>query len=245
MSAWMQTTSGRAIDLLAIDLSRIDVATDVAGPLAAIARFAGQGRPPGPSDRVGGPISVAQHCVLGADALLDETGSATIALAFLLHDAHEAFLGDVTTPTVRALEAHLARVLEHAFGWTAPETVRAAIGNDPLRLAIDGLKAALDAKIHALAGLPARLPPPIAEAVVEMDRRMLDAERRMRLGRVIDPIGAAIWPTAVTDCRPVRLRGPITPWPRKRAANEWMTRFEDWRLTRPAFPTPNCHRETA
>lgn len=238
MTAWMLTTSGRAVDLVDADLSRIDVEADIAWPLAGILRFSGHGRRPA------GGLSVGQHCVLGAEALLAETGSPTVALAFLVHDAHEAFLGDLTTPSVQAIEARLAALLRAALGGDAIDRIGASLGSRaPLRLAVEATKAALDEKIHLLAGLPARLPSSIRAAVAEMDLRMLDAERRLRLPRVVDPIGEAIWPEEVRRARPVRLRGGLSPWPRARVCAAWMERFEAWRLTRPV--TPESLRRTA
>ena len=42
--------------------------------------------------------SVAEHCVLGAIHVYEDTGSAKKALAFLLHDAGESYVGDIPTP---------------------------------------------------------------------------------------------------------------------------------------------------
>ena len=96
---WMQTRSGLAVDLARPDLSAIDMMTDIAIPLSLANRFAG---PTGRLDGAG--FSTAQHSYLGADAVLQETGGDTdAALAFLLHDAHEAFIGDLTAPFVASL----------------------------------------------------------------------------------------------------------------------------------------------
>lgn len=54
-----------------------------------------------------GIYSVAQHSVMGADALAIETGDNTLAGHFLLHDAHEAFVGDVTRPVKELLDQKL------------------------------------------------------------------------------------------------------------------------------------------
>jgi hypothetical protein len=47
--------------------------------------------------------SVAQHSVLVADLLLAQKQPAHVCLWGLLHDAHEAYLGDITTPAKAAL----------------------------------------------------------------------------------------------------------------------------------------------
>ncbi|MDZ7824137.1 MAG: hypothetical protein U5K75_08945 [Ahrensia sp.] len=71
--------------------------SDIAFTLAKIGRWGDR------HDR--NSLSVAQHCVVGADALFKEFGCHRTAGAFLLHDAHEAFLGDIVTPVMQALDA--------------------------------------------------------------------------------------------------------------------------------------------
>lgn len=67
---------------------------DIAHHLALINRFNGA------TDT---PYSVAQHSVLVADLLLARKLPAHVCLWGLLHDAHEAYLGDVTTPVKAVL----------------------------------------------------------------------------------------------------------------------------------------------
>jgi hypothetical protein len=246
MTAWMQTSTGWAIDLDAPNLARLDIAADVAASLAGSARF--NAHREGNRDGAGPIYSVAQHCCVGADAVLDETGSVTTALAFLLHDAHEALIGDLTTPTAEALETALATVLRFVFGLDAPARVRAAIGRDPLAAAIDGLKNRLDHHLHPLAGLPHPLPEAMRKVVQEMDVRMLDLERRQILGETRSHPAARVWPPAVLAARPVRLRGRLRPWPTKRAAAEWLRRFEAWSIRPVAEATrivPTRRRDSA
>ena len=64
---WIQTGTGRALDLMAPTAAMIDLETDVAEALAREPRFGGHVR--------GGPYSVAQHMVLGADAIVAQTGN--------------------------------------------------------------------------------------------------------------------------------------------------------------------------
>ncbi len=239
MTAWMQTGRGRPIDLLAPDLTAIDVAAEIAWPLAGLARFAAHQETNEPEARQ--PIwSVAQHCVVGADAVFAETGSLASALAFLVHDAHEAFIGDLTTPVANALEDHVETVVKFVFGLDAATRIRDAFGQGAAAAAITGLRTRLDRRIHALAGLPVDLPAAMMAIVRDMDLRMLDAERRQILGPVRMAPGEGIWPAAVRQAKPVRLRGPLRPWPRHKAATEWMTRWERWRIrpadTRPQIP---------
>jgi hypothetical protein len=192
----VRTASGRLVSLLDPDPDTIDIETDVAGPLARIARFAGH--------TSCGPYSVAQHSVLGAEALLQETGRADAALAFLLHDAHEAYVGDISTPMVAAIDA--------------------AVGPAGGRLAsdaIEDMKARFDAAIRQAVGCPAPTPE-VAALVRRMDARMLAAEFR-QLFRVND------LPRELREIEPVRLTGAIRPWPWPHAADDWLTCLRRWR----------------
>jgi hypothetical protein len=85
---WIWTVTGKRFRPL--DPREDDVCVeDIAWSLAKICRFGGHT-----------PVhySVAQHCVEGARVLKEETGDPGLALAFLLHDASEAYLGDMVRP---------------------------------------------------------------------------------------------------------------------------------------------------
>lgn len=90
---WMQTRSGVAVDLLNPQEEDIHL-PDIAYALARINRFTGHGK------RF---YSVAQHSVLIAQHLLLTTGERDLALGGLLHDAAEAYLGDISSPLKAAL----------------------------------------------------------------------------------------------------------------------------------------------
>lgn len=62
---------------------------DIAWSLAKICRFNGH---------CFSFYSVAQHCIVGSEVVERETGDEDLALAFLLHDASEAYLGDLIRP---------------------------------------------------------------------------------------------------------------------------------------------------
>lgn len=66
----------------------------IARALGKICRFTGQ---------TSTFYSVADHSVVVAEIVLERTGSKGEALAALLHDAAEAFLGDVSSPLKRLL----------------------------------------------------------------------------------------------------------------------------------------------
>lgn len=116
---------GRVVDLAAVRPE--DVALErLAGPLARINRFAG---------RTPQPWSVAAHSLVVA-SILQPLYSSGIACAGLFHDAHEALLGDVTTPTV-----------EFAGAQSKP------IGPNMLRSCLDIAKHRVDRAIEAAWGV--------------------------------------------------------------------------------------------
>lgn len=88
MTAWIQTFSGIAWNLEAPRADDVRL-VDIAHALARICRFTGHTR----GDRI---YSVAQHSVLVATYV--ELQHPELYLAALLHDAHEAYLGDISRP---------------------------------------------------------------------------------------------------------------------------------------------------
>lgn len=166
---WMQALSsngrGVAVDLVNPTADSISFRT-IATVLARIPRFGGHTR--------NGPYSVAQHCIEGAHAIIRDGHPLLAAAAFLIHDAHEAYIGDVTTPVQKAL-AKLA---------TDGDSDLMLPGRDAgyvVKRAIAELKRRLDAAIYPAAGLPWPLPPHIAAVVKEYDLRMMVTERDARL----------------------------------------------------------------
>lgn len=173
---------------------------EVAAGLSKAARF--NGRPNGPA------YSVAQHSVMGAEAILRETGDSFLAALFLLHDGHEYLLGDWPTPAQNLLAATLESILPY----DAPGVVAAAIAT---------IKASWDRAIYAAAGLPA----PEAwtahqrDVVLSMDARMLGAEARALFGdRAADGVPMA---------RPPLLKGAIRPWGAMKAEERFLELFRD------------------
>lgn len=116
----------------------------IAQSLSRIARYSGL-------NGDDGAYSVAQHCVLGADALAIETGDTLVAGHFLLHDAHEAFLGDI------------ARPVQQCFG-------------SGFRERLAKLKSRWDDVIYSTALLPPPQHFSERHLVTEMDERMLAFE---------------------------------------------------------------------
>lgn len=139
-SAWIQTHSGRKFWPLDPRPGDVDVG-DVAHALANVCRFAGHTKT---------FYSVGQHCCLAAGLARPEH-----ALYALLHDAAEAYLGDIPRPWKRFLYA------DHSMG----------------RLSVKDLeRRLLDAILDGL-----NVPRPSAEAleaVADIDLRLLAAEKR-------------------------------------------------------------------
>lgn len=213
----MALRSGRLVDLLHINANAINL-DEIAERLGKTGRFGNAPR--------GAPYSVAQHCVLGADAIFEETGIAEAAGDFVLHDAHEYVIGDKTTP------------VSGLFVWHAAEKFADLMDDDDedniadMREAVsDGFAAAkahVDKAICEAAGWwPGRLTQP---HVKNMDMRMLLAEMRMLWKDAPEAHDVLAW-CAMTETAlglaPVDIGGP-TPfyrWPRDIAAREWLDRL--------------------
>jgi hypothetical protein len=89
----MLTATGRTVDLLQLDPDDIELA-HISHALARINRFGGLTT-----------YSVAAHSIHVA-AILEEQGHSPLAqLCGLMHDAHEAYLGDVIQPVKELLRA--------------------------------------------------------------------------------------------------------------------------------------------
>lgn len=113
--SWMITRHGQEHHLSGHEAlaNRIDIA-DIACSLAQTNRFNGH---------CIRPYSVAEHSLLVAGLAEREGKSALVQLACLLHDAHEAYTGDQSTPAKQAI----------GLSWTAFEArqcdlVRRAMG---------------------------------------------------------------------------------------------------------------------
>ncbi len=116
---WMQTFTGRAFYPMDPRVEDIDP-LDIAHALSLLCRYGGH---------VNRFYSVAEHCVLMSYAVAPEN-----ALWALLHDATEAYMGDMirplklAMPTYRIAEDHLMKVICDRFGIpaTCPTEVKAA-----------------------------------------------------------------------------------------------------------------------
>src|SRR5690349_636686 len=112
--SWMQTFTGRQFYPLDPRLDEIDP-LDIAHALSMICRYGGHTKH---------FYSVAEHCLLMSHAVAPE-----YALWALLHDATEAYVGDMVRPLkhhmpdYRQIEDNLMEVIAERFGlsgWTMP-----------------------------------------------------------------------------------------------------------------------------
>lgn len=107
------TFSGRALDLLDPQPDQIDI-HDIARALSQINRFNGNTR---------FPYSVGLHSIMAADAMMSIGHTPQARLAALMHDAAEAYVGDISTPVkdllgdnFRDIERHVSAVIYRKFG---------------------------------------------------------------------------------------------------------------------------------
>ena len=157
-------SNGKGLDLLNPRAEDIDFAV-IAEHLAKENRFNGATK-----NRC---YSVAEHSVRCAMAALNACGDRRLAAYLLLHDGHEAFLKDDTTPKKRAL----ATVAHESFGMLAGQVVEA----------FDLLTYRFDVAIHEAADL---LWPPSADmqiAIKKWDLTLFVTEWRDLMGNQAHP----------------------------------------------------------
>lgn len=124
---WMLTSHGREHHLTGagLQLNQPDI-SEIAYALAQINRFCGHAKR---------PYSVAEHSVLVATIAAGEGASTSAQLAALLHDAHEAYTGDVSSPAKWAI----------GLAWDAFESTQQAAVHNAL-----GVRAAMCAHRAAI-----------------------------------------------------------------------------------------------
>lgn len=170
---WTQTISGKKIDLLNLKPEDVDF-HDIAHNLANVNRFCGATKR---------PYSVAEHCVRVHDELAKRGETLPTRLIGLLHDAHEAYMGDIITPVKNAL-AELAGV--------HPKYIHDAF---------DALKWGLDLAIFDAAGLrlTGRYSLPHIKAVLRGSVKDVDAEMMMAERDVLGATPPEPWPGGLEE----------------------------------------------
>jgi len=86
--SWIQTYTGKKFDLLNPTPDMVDI-EDIAHALSMLCRFTGH---------TAKFYSVAQHSVFVSDMLLHQGADNDTAFTGLMHDATEAYIGDLSTP---------------------------------------------------------------------------------------------------------------------------------------------------
>lgn len=185
---WMQTASGRAVTLSRPAPDAISI-RDIAAHLSKICRFAGA---------TSTFYSVAQHSVLVAQLLAAHGPAAQ--MYGLLHDAHEAYIGDIPQPVKNLLNLALGMGAE----WT------------PLY----DLWTGLDATIHERAGLAWPIGANTRAAIRHADLRALATERR-------DLLADARPGTPEWDDLPEPARAAIKPWPWAKAEEKFLETYDE------------------
>lgn len=193
---------GTLADLAAPRPELIDFA-EIASRLARLARFTGAAS----SGGQGMSISVAQHSVMGAQALMAEGESRLTGALFLLHDAHEYAIGDEASPVTTLLAATMEEL--SAGARLIYEAARARI------------KYRWDEAIYGAANLP---PPPdwnrrTQGVIKSMDMRMMAAEAEALFGP------AARHRLPLSSFPTPRIRGVIEPWGAMKAEAEFLELF--------------------
>jgi len=105
-ACWVETAQGKRVDLVNPDPAQIDI-EDIAWSLSRLARFNGH-------TRYFDMLSVGSHSLWVSMYIWERTRSHLFSLYGLLHDAHEAFMGDIPTP-LKALPGMRERLepIEH------------------------------------------------------------------------------------------------------------------------------------
>ena len=202
-------TIGRTIDLAA--LAPEDVTAEIlADTLAKVNRFGG---------RTPEPFSVAAHSVL-----VEHLCPPDLRPWAIIHDAHEAFLGDIVEPSVWMIE-------------------RSAQEPDDIAPSIARAKGVIDRAIGSAWGLPVRS---MSQPLRLADRIALEAEAFVFLGKHpasnLEPEGGSLLDSAIEMVRELPQGGD---W--RRARDLWLSRVEHYaslgrmsppRATEPAGMVP-------
>ncbi len=161
---YIQTAYGSRYEPFSPDPDQI-VLKDVAHALSNLCRFTGHPDP---------YYSVAQHCVLMARELRDQGRDPMTVRAALLHDAHEAFVGDMASPLKRAIREEIRHMLlglvrseNLDFTGIEIETLVRSTGYD-----------ATESKAYEAIAKRFAVPRKLPDYVKEADLRMLITEAR-------------------------------------------------------------------
>lgn len=180
---WMQSLRGRAIDHLAPRAEDVDF-REIAETLATLHRYAGAAEI---------PVSVANHTLICL-AIARREGASDTRLAYVaLHDAHEAYIGEIPTPTAQAIAEIAARAAGPQVGRIVTQSIARLEGDH-------------DIAIHKAAGIDEPELEDIA-FVRRVDIGALNVERRHWLAPAPRPWAPSVEAHPVPPVR-ARLRSP-------------------------------------
>jgi len=114
--AFIRTYTGGQVFFFEPDKSNIDL-LDIYHPLSLLCRFNGNSLY---------FYSIAQHSVMVADKVFEETGCKSLAFPALMHDGAEAFLSDIPSPfkalfpDFKEVEIRMEEWLSRRFGFEYP-----------------------------------------------------------------------------------------------------------------------------
>lgn len=209
-SPWIITGHGRRLPLLRRFGSSTGISiTEIAAALARLCRFTGH---------TAAHYSVAQHSLLVASLLRHTTRlpQPEAELYALLHDAHEAITGDVSSPMQQALEK-----LQPGF-----------------RAALAHLQDAWDREIFLAAGLVPVPPEDIGAAIRHADRAMLRIELRDLFPETPERDDAM---AGLPDLP----HPPLKPMPWATAEQAFLHRFEELQVLLRLAPPKPVHQLSA
>ena len=146
MDPFITTFTGRKINPLSLAGDDISI-DDIAHHLALVNRFAGATRE---------PYSVAQHSVLVSLLLEADGARPEIIIAGLLHDAAEAYLGDVTKwlkqtaemEPFRMTEQRAQAAIDRKFGLFAHSDISVAASDAERLEEVDRFMVRMEALLH-------------------------------------------------------------------------------------------------
>lgn len=191
MSTWIQTWSGRRVNLEAPRAGDIEP-DDIAHALANLCRFTGHAKRF--YSVAEHSLAVAEHCRRAAIGHgFEPRGVQDTAFAGLLHDAHEAYLGDIATPLKNALGPELDR-LARGFDFAIAERFALAYPWPDLVKTIDR-RILADERAQALGPGPKwrGIGPPLGARLRFLPAEIAKHAYRIELGRYVrwssDPFG--------------------------------------------------------
>ncbi len=191
--AWTFVPGGSVMDIAAPHPDKVCF-LEMATALSRIVRFDGRG------------IPVAQHLVMGAEAILREVRDEHLAALYLLHDGHEWLLGDQTRPTMQLFDGVINQIMPPAL----PQR-RFVFATDARKIIASGW----DRAIYCAAGKPD------PSAWTEQQKaRVKGMDERMLLAEAVATFGLAA-ADELPRMKPPILRGAVHPWGPEKAEEKF------------------------